>query len=940
MATNKQTLQNEIKELEDLMKDADIPQATKDAIKKPLENAREQLANLLAAEKEKAVAKTPVEKKAATKKVATAKVKANIAKNSLRALVKSKPALKKAYGNASETNLEKDAQRKAMPSGKRKAGPDAKRPFYYETRSNRSDVSKKAPYLEKGGIITHAGNKFTINDKGVVKEVRNFYTKKLVKEVEINGKKYRRNVVFKTYNSLDKEEILREQDVPKIHEKGGRLNYIGDKVYLGFYKNKFTVVDYKLREPFAREYFKTKQEAIDFCDENKLNLISAEVVKWNKEWADKSIIDGSGTIPKFDLPEGIEAIFEKGGTVNDAFESFIKTDHGARLVDVYGKNLIKESFDKGYQDKLNNKPADDIIHEHNYEGIAYSAGYRCNSTKNTFAKGGKTASKKVYNVTFYDVDDEPIDDTQIDEQNEDLAWQLFEEFGHTKEPGMYLEFEEVEAEKFAAGGYVVGRTYLGNDGKQYRFVGDKGNNKGLFMHGREYVPMNYDDLTLSRPGLFAKGGRLKSAINRDRKYTSQQEWEKNLVRKTPVMKYNEGHYEQGGQIGMNIDVFGYPTKHFNKMPYKGGDFEKAIETINRIDGGAYFTEQSSNLRRLAEEIDACVEAKDMQQLFRHLQMVGIYNFKSGMRVNTEHLNEFLADMAFFDDEYIPADMYDELKVELDNEEAQQAQAREANKANIEAIANKFSELLHEDLSDEDFAEINRLNKTPEYIENGYCAVHDFVDGNEYLAQAFKEVMGYDLDFVNPETGKQNVQDIHIANEAIKLAKENAYKVSEDASLNRKGEKIEVTIIEEDDNEWYLAMPESLVILHPDAFDSKEEATKYAKESGFIVVENKEFKKGGKIKSQSEFNKLVAEKTNMVNKLSPQEMADLWNKNTGSVADKWTKEDAEKSHNKKYLIGLLVEKELTEEEYNKYFEKGGKLSSKKTTKKQSVAAIKN
>jgi hypothetical protein len=49
---------------------------------------------------------------------------------------------------------------------------------------------------------------------------------------------------------------------------------------------------------------------------------------------------------------------------------------------------------------------------------------------------------KVWNVSFFDKDGEQIDQTQIDEKKPKLAWELFKEFGHTKEKGMYLEWEE------------------------------------------------------------------------------------------------------------------------------------------------------------------------------------------------------------------------------------------------------------------------------------------------------------------------------------------------------------------------------------------------------------------------------------------------------------------------------------------------------------------
>ena len=49
--------------------------------------------------------------------------------------------------------------------------------------------------------------------------------------------------------------------------------------------------------------------------------------------------------------------------------------------------------------------------------------------------------KRVWNVTYLDKDGEQIDQTQIDEKNASLAWELFAEFGHTKEKGMKLEWE-------------------------------------------------------------------------------------------------------------------------------------------------------------------------------------------------------------------------------------------------------------------------------------------------------------------------------------------------------------------------------------------------------------------------------------------------------------------------------------------------------------------
>jgi hypothetical protein len=89
-------------------------------------------------------------------------------------------------------------------------------------------------------------------------------------------------------------------------------------------------------------------------------------------------------------------------------------------------------------------------------------------------------------------------------------------------------------------------------------------------------------------------------------------------------------------------------------------------------------------------------------------------------------------------------------------------------------------------------------------------------------------------------------------------------------------------------------------------------------------------KGGKVRSPKEFNELVEEKEKIVKNLSPKEIAEMWNKNVGKMSQ-ITEDEAGKSNMKMYLSNLLVEKELTEEEYNKYFEKGGYMAKGGVTK---------
>lgn len=50
--------------------------------------------------------------------------------------------------------------------------------------------------------------------------------------------------------------------------------------------------------------------------------------------------------------------------------------------------------------------------------------------------------KTVYNVAYLNKKGELIDDTQIDEKNKKLAWDLFKEFGHKRKKGDRIEFED------------------------------------------------------------------------------------------------------------------------------------------------------------------------------------------------------------------------------------------------------------------------------------------------------------------------------------------------------------------------------------------------------------------------------------------------------------------------------------------------------------------
>ena len=55
------------------------------------------------------------------------------------------------------------------------------------------------------------------------------------------------------------------------------------------------------------------------------------------------------------------------------------------------------------------------------------------------------------------------------------------------------------------------------------------------------------------------------------------------------------------------------------------------------------------------------------------------------------------------------------------------------------IGRIFVQLLRDELTPDEFAEMQRRNATDEYAKTGSCASHDFRDANVYMAQAFEQV---------------------------------------------------------------------------------------------------------------------------------------------------------------------------------------------------------
>lgn len=161
---------------------------------------------------------------------------------------------------------------------------------------------------------------------------------------------------------------------------------------------------------------------------------------------------------------------------------------------------------------------------------------------------------------------------------------------------------------------------------------------------------------------FASGGRIKSALMRDRKYTSQQEWEKSYKRKGTKKTYAH-HKAKGGVVKdggnakgekkaaqNNFTVFGYETR--NLPPAAVASFTQAREAIN--NEGNEHKSHADALRHLAMTVDDIYEIKnkpvqlftraDVDSLTAAFLLCGVYAHKTGHHINLSFLNSCMSDI--------------------------------------------------------------------------------------------------------------------------------------------------------------------------------------------------------------------------------------------------------------------------------------------------------
>ena len=150
------------------------------------------------------------------------------------------------------------------------------------------------------------------------------------------------------------------------------------------------------------------------------------------------------------------------------------------------------------------------------------------------------------------------------------------------------------------------------------------------------------------------------------------------------------------------------------------------------------------------------------------------------------------------------------------------------------------------------------------------------------------------------------------------------------NLLKKGYIIQVLGMDKRENEF--------VNISIDDFDldwTKKEFLEHLSIFSKLQYTGEKYAKGGNTskratdvaRSPEEYDKLVDEKTKIVKDLSPAQIAKMWNKETTNTlknvaSKKMIAKEAKAPHIRMYLRNMLVEKDLNEIEYEKYFALGG------------------
>ncbi len=171
-------------------------------------------------------------------------------------------------------------------------------------------------------------------------------------------------------------------------------------------------------------------------------------------------------------------------------------------------------------------------------------------------------------------------------------------------------------------------------------------NDAFYFDQKEHKEPIIDDFGVAKIEL--ERGGLYKVVSKPTKEEPIIE-EESIIAETPMVIEEietPAHFGSGN----NMDVFGYQTTNFDSCGAAVAEFEKAIDEVGMDADDFYKTSIKEGLAQLAYHIDAIFQLEKTVVIFgktteegitlmsTELQMVGIYNGRAGLKINTSFLN--------------------------------------------------------------------------------------------------------------------------------------------------------------------------------------------------------------------------------------------------------------------------------------------------------------
>ena len=431
-----------------------------------------------------------------------------------------KDAVLKGFSNS---ELQRDAVRKAKPRGKRKTTTKGETTnqygtyknkvgrTYWESRENRSDryapkYPKNKPFLEMGGDITDAQDLSMANSDFLV----------MAKGGEIDGR-------YKVL--LEKRDNSGKLYPPNLYWKGNDKNLIAEKV-------KEAKKDFPARKVFVTDEVGDR-EIYNFAKGGEIDAFTMSMVK--------GVDDGVSEIETKDL----KARMEKGGLITNQNEKNLMQvliGLGMKSKSIYDEN--KPYFDEEDRELLRKM----------YDRL----------DKEQYAKGGSVEfeTRKKFKLT-------PIGDIAFvfDSKSRRKGKRILVSNVDIIQSNRH-KISEADNKRLMKAMRKKGSDLL-TDGT--RFYTTFGTDIGEIKHPQFEKELELDrelgEIDFEKGGItiYAKGGRLKSALMRDRKYYNKNEsWERAYNKG----KSRRGYKEDGGTIENSIQSY---QNHYKGFPsYEDG----------------------------------------------------------------------------------------------------------------------------------------------------------------------------------------------------------------------------------------------------------------------------------------------------------------------------------------------------------------------------------